>query len=57
MFIDEFVAQRITSNEAAVRQAERPAQTIGRHWHADARARRARASRRAPSWLRLFHTR
>ncbi|HWU45816.1 MAG TPA: hypothetical protein VN133_03550 [Humibacter sp.] len=52
MYIDEFAAERIRSNEAAVRRAERPAQTISRHWHTD--ARRARKTRVAPAWFRLF---
>ena len=54
MYIDEFAAQRIASNESRRRHPERPAQTIARHWQADARSRTVRKTRTAPSWLRLF---
>jgi hypothetical protein len=54
MYIDEFAAERIRNNEAAVRRAERPAQTIARHWHDDARSRRVRKTRVTPALFRLF---
>lgn len=54
MYIDEFAAQRIARNDSGRRQPERPAQTIARHWHADAAGRAARTTRPTTSWLRLF---